>query len=376
MTHVLLVSPTAAPGGSERALVGLAKRLPEQGLTCQIVLLDHGPFERWLADARLAVDVVPMGRTRHLTQTARVINDLRRRCRAVDVVIANQSKTQVIAGIAAAAARTPCIWWQHGIPTRSRIDSTAALVPSIAVVCGSRIATEAQRRLTPRRRIELIHPGVDLDTIRAWAGSGAAIRQHYGLGDKPLVGIVARLQPWKGQELFLHAAAQIAAAHADVSFAIVGGAVLGWEGDYPHLLQKLAAELGIADRVIFPGHQDNVYPWFDALDVAVTASTGEPFGLVTVEAMALGTPVVGVQSAGTAEIIQDGASGILVAPGDPSAMAQAILTILNDDSLAHSLSRAGPIRATSYGADAMATRFAETIQRLVGGPRPSSTSDT
>lgn len=126
--------------------------------------------------------------------------------------------------------------------------------------------------------------------------------------------MVARLQPWKGQELFLRAAALVARMRSDVRFAIVGGAILGWEGDYPQRLRALAAQLGIEDRVFLAGHQADVYPWFDALDLSVTASVGEPFGLVTVEALALRKPVVGVRSAGTAEIIEDGVSGLLVPP--------------------------------------------------------------
>ena len=206
-------------------------------------------------------------------------------------------------------------------PVADRVERAAA-VPSAAVVCGSSAEIPAQRRLTPRRRLELIHYGIDLGAIRQRSGSGAALRTRYGWGERPLIGIVARLQPWKGQELFLRAAAQIAVTCPEARFAVIGGAILGWEGDYPQQLQTLAQSLGIGDRVVFSGHQRDVYPWFDALDVAVTASEGEPFGLVTVEALALGKPVVGVRSAGTAEIIQDGVSGLLVPPGNATAMAR------------------------------------------------------
>jgi len=373
MVDVLLVSPTAAPGGSERALVGLATRLPDYRLTCRVLLLEHGPFEEWLGKANLAVDVIPMGRTRHLWRTAAVVTELRRRCQDVSVVVANQSKAQAIAGLAAVTTRTPCVWWQHGIPTRSPIELSAALLPSAAVVCGSTVAARAQKRLTPRRRVEQIAPGVDLTSIRRWSGTGATIREHYGLFGRPLVGIVARLQPGKGQELFLRAAALLATSIPRVRFLVIGGAVLGWEGDYPESLRRLAESLGIADRVTFTGHQDNVYPWFDALDVAVTASEGDAFGLVTVEALALGRPVVGVRSAGTAEILEDGYSGILVPPDEPDAMAQAIASILIDDALSSRLRSGAAERALWYSDATMAKQFADLIHDVAKlSPQPPS----
>ena len=316
MTEVLLVAPAAVPGGSQRALAGLANRLPAFGYHPRAVLLESGPLEVWLTEAGCPVEVIEMGRTRHLHRTAAVLMELSRRCRSAPLVVANESKGHALAGLGALGSRTPCVWWQHGIPHRSLIEMAAATVPAAAVVCSSATAARAQRRLTPRRRVELIHPGVDVAGLRARRGSGAAIRTRNGW-DGPVVGVVARLQPWKGQELFLRAAARVAATRPDVHFAVVGGALAGGESDYPAHLRKLVAELEIEDRVVFAGHQEDVYPWFDAFDVAVTASVGEPFGLVTLEAMALGTAVVGVRSSGTTEIVEDGSSGSLVPAGRP-----------------------------------------------------------
>lgn len=129
-------------------------------------------------------------------------------------------------------------------------------------------------------------------------------------------------------------------------------------------LQALASELGIAGRVLFAGHQDDVYPWFDSLDVAVTASVGEPFGLVTVEAMALGKPVVGVRSGGTAQIIEEGTSGLLVPPGDAASMATAICRVLSDLSLQERLREHGRRRAEVFSDRRMAERFARLLDEV------------
>lgn len=291
----------------------MARRLPSFGYDPRVVFLRAGPFEDWLVDVGCPVEVLRMRRSRQLHRTAAAIERLRRLCRTVPVVLANQSKGQAIACTAAALSGTPCVWRQHGIASRSPIESVASTWPLAAVVCSAGEPSKSQKRLTPRRRVEVIHPGIDVSAIGARADSGREIRSSIRWTG-PVVGMVARLQPWKGQELFLRAAALVARMRSDVRFAIVGGAILGWEGDYPQRLRALAAQLGIEDRVFLAGHQADVYPWFDALDLSVTASVGEPFGLVTVEALALRKPVVGVRSAGTAEIIEDGVSGLLVPP--------------------------------------------------------------
>ena len=360
MKTAVLVSPTGAPGGAERALLALARHLPGHGWAPRIILLQRGPFEKWLSDASLDFEVLPMTRTRHIHRTAVVIERLRRAIRGGSAVVANQSKGQAIAGAAAALSRTPCVWWQQGIPSRTAIELTAALWPAAAVVCSAQDAALAQKSLTPKRRVEVINLGVDIETVRSRRGSGAELKKRLGWPG-PVVGMVARLQPWKGQQLFLQAASIVAGSRPDVQFVVVGGAVLGWEGDYPEQLRRQATELGLAERVYFSGHQEDPYPWADAFDVAVTASVGEPFGLVTVEAMALAKPVVGVDSAGTAEIIEDGVSGLLVPPADPDAMAAAILDLLEDPALQERIATGAAARAERFSDAEMARSFAALL---------------
>ena len=370
MTRVLLLSPTAVPGGAERALVNLARHLPTHGFELSAVLLADGPLRGWLEEVGCPVTILPAGRTRHLHRTVSVVRRLAQLARRADIVISNQSKGHVYGGLAAKLAGRPAVWWQQGTPTRSRIELAATAVPANAVVCSSRDAERAQRRLTPRHLVKLIHLGIEVDAIASRAGSGQAVRNRLGWESKQVVGIVGRLQPWKGQEVFLRAAAQIARRHPEARFAVVGGAILGWEGDYPQHLRRLAEELGIADLVHFAGHQDDVYPWFDAMDVVVHASFGEPFGLVLVEAMALGKPLVATADGGPLEIVEDGVSGLLVPPGDDKALAGAVEQILDDPTLAASLASAARRRADTFSSERTAHQFASLLARLA----PAGTS--
>jgi glycosyltransferase involved in cell wall biosynthesis len=185
-----------------------------------------------------------------------------------------------------------------------------------------------------------------------------------------VVGIIGRLQLQKGQDLFLQAARLLARTRADVQFLVVGGAVLGWEGDYPATLHRFAADTPeLAGRVHFVDHQTDIYPWYDALDVVVNASRGDGFGLVLVEGMALGRPLVATAEGGTLAIVEHGRSGLLVPPESAAAMAEAIARILDDTVLASRLSEGGRERANAFSAEAMTRHWAELLDDVHAGSR-------
>lgn len=328
------------------------------------MFLSDGPARGWLEEVGCPVTVLSAGRTRQVHRTLSTIRRLAALARHSDVIISNQSKGHVYGGLAARIAGRPAVWWQQGIPERSSIETVAAAVPSAAVVVSSYESERAQRRLTPRRRIQLIHLGAEVQSIALRVGSGHDLRESLGWSNNQIVGIVGRLQAWKGQEVFLQAAAQLTQDHPDSRFVVVGGAILGWEGDYPQHLARLAINLGISERVYFAGHQDDVYPWFDAMDVVVHASFGEPFGLVLVEAMALAKPLVATAAGGPLEIIEDGVSGLLVPSGDADALAGAVRRLLSDSSLTASLSIAARERAEQFSSEHMARSFSQLLTQL------------
>lgn len=366
--NVLLLTPTAAPGGAERALLALGRHLPSEGLTPYAVTLAPGPIEEWFADVGLPMRVIPTGRTRYLVSPLRTVLRLRTlmRALAIDVVVSNQSKGHVYGGIAARLAGIPAVWWEQGIPSaRGRIERMAARVPAAAVVCSSDDALAAQRALTPHTAVRKVHLGVPVDEIARHRGRGKGLRVELGWDGHPIIGIVGRLQPWKGQTTFLHAAALVANEFPAARFAIVGGAILGWEGAYPRQLEQLARDLGIGDRVHFTGHQPDVYPWFDALDVVVHASFGEPFGLVLVEAMALGKVLVAAASGGPLEIVEDGVSGLLVPPGRPEDLARAVARVLGDSSLAAALRSGARARAPMFSEERMTAAYADVLREVL-----------
>jgi glycosyltransferase involved in cell wall biosynthesis len=371
-TPVLLLSPSAAAGGAERAFASLARTLPDTGYWPTAALLQAGPLEDWLRESGCPTRVLASHRTRNLPRTALTLLALRRVTLSTGAraVVSNLPKGHVFGGLAARAAGIPAVFWQQGIAGPRLLERVAGAVPADAIACCSHAAASAQRELTPRRRAHPIHLGIRLPDLAAVRGSGRGIRRSLGWEANPTVGIVGRLQPWKGQEVFLRAAARLAAARPDTRFLVVGGAILGWEGSYPEDLRRLADELGIADLVHFAGHQRDVHPWYDALDVVVHASFGEPFGLVLVEAMALGKPVVATAAGGPLEIIEDGVSGLLIPPRDPVRLAATVQRILDDPHLSSALGHGAAQRAQQFSEERMAQRFAALLREVIAGQGP------
>jgi glycosyltransferase involved in cell wall biosynthesis len=374
---VLLVTPYGALGGAERVLAGLARHLPEHGWDPTIAMLQPGPAEAHLQLAA-PVEVLDSGRIRHAHRGVATVRALRRLARSTDadLVFDNMSTAHLYGGLAARSLGLPAVLWQQIIPNRdfggpsmthAWVDRLAARVPAAAVVVHSDLAVAGQRELTPKVPVHKVHQGIDISTARRAEGRGPAIRAGLGLADdEPLVGIVGWLHPWKGQDVFLRAAAEIAAAHDQARFVVVGG-----PGDvgYERRLKALAADLGLESRLTMAGHQADPYPWFDALDVLVHASWGSPFDLVVIEGMALGKPVVATNQGGTGEVVVvDGETGHLVDPGDHRAMAAVVLRYLDDPAHRTAMGMAARERADRFTHAAMAARMAEVLDGVVAPP--------
>jgi glycosyltransferase involved in cell wall biosynthesis len=363
----LVLSPSSVAGGAEKSLLGVAKHLPEHGVRPVFVALQDGALCDWLRELGHEVHVVEAKRTRQLLSTQATIVGIAKLGRSVgaSIFLSNQPKGHVYGGLAALLARRPSVWWQLGIPQRDKLQRCAAAVPAAAIACGCEAVMVAQRRLSSRTNLVKLYPGVDVDAVVGMRGSGRAIREELGWNDNEVVGVVARLERGKGQDVFIRAIRTVADARPAARFLIVGGALLGWEGNFPQELETLAAELGLSDRLRFIGHQEDVFPWFDACDVVVNPSFGEGFGLVVVEAMALGKALVSTTAGGPAEIVEDGRSGILVPPRDAPAIAAAVLELLGDSSLRGAIEEGATQRARLFSESRSAERFAALLSEVV-----------
>jgi len=248
-----------------------------------------------------------------------------------------------------------------GLPARIPFDASVRLSTRV-IALSEAIATG----LATRRRVDVIADCVDTDEFRP-GRRGERIRRELGVPEgAPLVGFAARLDPWKGAEVFVRAAAEIAKSRPDAHFAVFGGEI---EGHIQHAARvgDLAAELHLEDRIHFAGwtyRPDAMPEAMAAIDLLLhTSIRPEPFGLVLLEAMASGLPVVAADAGGVPEVVERDVTGRLTPPGDHQAAARAVLEILGDDGLARAFGTAGRQRAIDLFQPDRQARLVEDVWR-------------
>lgn len=185
--------------------------------------------------------------------------------------------------------------------------------------------------------------------------------------DTLVVTIVARLNPWKGHEALLQAFTRAHAMHHDMLLLVVGtDETRDATGSAGTALRARADSLGIAAHVRFTGFRSDTQRLLHASDVFAMPSTEEPFGLVFIEAMATGTPVLGIDNGGTPEVVEDGVTGLLSPLGDDAALAANLLRLVDDPDLRRRMGEAGRARVASlFSAERMADDIAAIYGSLV-----------
>jgi glycosyltransferase involved in cell wall biosynthesis len=226
----------------------------------------------------------------------------------------------------------------------------------IAVSRAVASAIESQR-LIPHERIRVVHNGLEYDRISASANRTdreALLRELELPRNRRLVASVGELNPLKGHEEFIRAAEKVAREFSDVDFVIVG-VERSEKSQYKQKLQELARELGLQDRVHFRGWMSSLSGFLGVVDLFVSASHTESFGLAILEAMMCGTAVVATRTDGASEIVTDQETGLLVDIGDPQTLAQAQIQLLRNEN--------ERMRLAVAGRDAARERF--SIEKMV-----------
>jgi len=363
LLRVVVLDHTAKEGGAELALLRLARRMRDAGdPEVLVALFADGPLRTRLQASGIPTAVLPLdegvaqtsrddlrtgGTIRSILAAGRFVPRLVRGIRGAraDLVVANSLKAAVFAAIAAPLAGRPWVWHLHDRLSSDYLpDRALAAMRLLAVLGPRRIVVNSQATFDTlparaRRKASVVYPGLDDAAFKTLAQPPAS----------PVVGIVGRISPTKGQREFLEAASQVAQRHPTARFRIIGGALFG-EDAYAAALEDVARDGGIAERVDFTGWVDDPIAHMAELSLLVHASpVPEPFGQVVAEAMALGVPVIATAAGGIPEILAGdgtpGGVGIAVPPGDVGALASAIDRSLTDPVAARA--RAGAARAAA-----------------------------
>ncbi len=361
--RVVYLDHTAQMSGGEIALLRLLPHLAN--VEPHVVLAEDGPFADALTAEGISVEVVQMpararetrkgsvrlGRLSPLAVAASVVYTLRiaRRLHVLspDLVHTNSLKAGVYGAIATRIVGIPVIWHVRDRIADDYLPASAAwFVRSLIRHLANFVIVNSHATLLTLGgaiRAEVVH------SVVPEVVSLDRPLEVRGAGTESVFGIIGRLAPWKGQDVFLEAFAR-AFPVGKQSAVIVGAPLFGEEEkQYASGLLELARELGIADRVEFRGFRSDVWGELARMDVLVHASTiPEPFGQVILEGMVSGIAVVASAEGGPLELITPSVDGELYPPGDVERLAAILRELDSDPKRRRRLGEAARVRARDF----------------------------
>jgi glycosyltransferase involved in cell wall biosynthesis len=373
-----ILDHTASMSGGEIALLNFITRIDRSRFDPVVVLFSDGPLREKITRAGCRCILFPLSASvskvskdslggsfilrvpqvwKSMVFMLRLAALLKRE--QFDLIHTNSLKSDILGGVAARISGIPVIW--H---VRDRIETDylpamatrifrllARFVPNCVIANSvSTLNTLQLANGTEGRQVRVaIYSGFAGGPVSHVVHDGTPCKSsgatEHSTGQNAVVGLVGRLTPWKGQHIFIRAAAEVLKKFPLTRFQIIGSALFG-ESEYEREIRALTERLGISGSVEFMGFRTDVSVVIANLTVLVHASTtGEPFGQVIVEGMAAGKPIVATNGGGVPEIVVDGETGILVPMGDADMMTAAICRLLHDPSMAERMGAAGAKRA-------------------------------
>jgi len=367
MKTILHLIETSGPGGAERMLISLVEALPKHEYRSLICLIKGGWLNDELRQRGFETVVIPQPRTvdvswlwavRHLVRAQRV-----------DLMHSHEYAMNAYGSLVSLIAGIPQIATVHGKNyyykrwyrrLAYRFVARRGRMVAVSEDCRRFLSDKVG---VPLQRISTIYNGIPTERYKPSSAVRVNIRLALGMTtDQPVVGTVGNLYPVKGQTFLLQAMSSVVRHWPDCRLIIAG------RGDLESALKNEAKELGIERNVLFLGYRPDVSELLQAMDVFVLPSLSEGLSLSILEAMAAGTPVVATAVGGNPEIILDGQTGHLVPPGSGDALAEKILHLLENPTLAREVGQRSRLHVMQqFSLSQMVNRYLLQYVELLGG---------
>lgn len=362
---ILFYNHTGQASGAERVLGMILARLDAQTFAPVVVCPSSGALAKMVTDLGVPLETIAGLEARftwrpdqllgYARSFVRVIRQLRRTVTTVkpDLIHANSIRAGLVATAATIGLRTLVVWHLHDLLPRHPLSTAIRICASVSrrtrmIAVSEAVARNFRGRFAAQlqNRVSVILNAIDLEKFSSSQTSqtaSKAVRDELGLDrDRFILGIVGQLTPRKGQLELIDAFAQ--ADLSEATLLLVGAALFNRDADYAQLLEQEAKARGVAGRVRMLGARSDISRIMQALDLLVVNSTAEPFGLVILEAMASGTPVLATAVDGIPEIVEHGRNGWLVPPQgrrDSGLLAEAIAQLSRNPKLRARLAEQG-----------------------------------
>jgi glycosyltransferase involved in cell wall biosynthesis len=384
--RVLYVNHTAAVSGAERSLLALLAALPPsiQPLVASPPGRLSEAVERLglattpIVDTAGSLRLHPVHTPRALAEMSAAALQVRRAARRhrADVVHANSIRAGLELALARVAPAASVVHVRDCLPPGVLTTATMRTIAASArtIVANSGYTADTVKRAAPAARVEVVHPAIDLAEFDPARIDRAAAREALGVAGtrQVLLGVVAQLSPWKGQDTAIEALRLLREQDLDAHLLLIGEAkflarATRFDNEaYVSGLRRLVSEAGLENRVSWLGERDDVPQLIRALDVLLLPSHEEPFGRALLEAMALEVPVLATSVGGPPELVTEGIDGYLVPPREPAAWAQGVLRIIGGPARGRALGRAARVRvAEAFDANDHAAAMLAVYERAL-----------
>ncbi len=352
--NILYLHETSILGGAENSLLNLVSKLDKNKFQPFFICPQDGPFVDELKKLNIEVFFVRFPRLKRLNpfRICSAINKIRQVIRKKEIALVHSSGTgtNLLAAVSAKLSHVLITWHARNLLGKGMwdIDRFFSFLPD-KIICNSEAIRERfYKRGKIQDKIITIINGVNVSKFDPGI-SGRQIRKEFDINDEEIiVGMVGRLDPSKGHEYFLHAAAGVVKSYPRVRFLIVGDTFSPEHFWLREHLRNLVQKLHLEKRVIFAGFRRDMPQVLAGMDIFVLASDAEPCGRVLFEAMAMAKPIVATNTGGTPEIVIDRETGLLVPPRNSEALAKNIIILLNNRELAKEMGQRGRERVEKY----------------------------
>jgi glycosyltransferase involved in cell wall biosynthesis len=359
---VLYVANAAKIGGGNKVLMDLIANLDSSRFAPTLVAPDEGPFVEWAVAAGIPCAVSRAGDWHSVRGTTRRVLELRRLIRQSGATLVHAAAPMAYRslGIAAFAsgARTVC---HLGFPPEpGELEHAFVAGPDAVIGCYEGQADEHRQQISAIKRrclVAGVPNGVDVDRF-APGEPAPEIRALRGQAST-VIAILGHISDVKGYPAFVDAAAAIARCHESCEFWAIGA-----DNTQPGAraaFEQRAVALGVREKIRFLGFRNDVHEVLKAVDIVALPSLAEGFPLALLEAMAAGKPVVATPVGGVPEALTDGVTGVMVPPGDATALSRAIQSLIADQDKRRRIGAAARSRAVT---DFSVARFAARVQDI------------
>lgn len=373
---VMYLSRFSEIGGAERSLHLLLKGLNRQRFHPFVVLPAPGPFADLLSKDGIETQFLPLQKLkakypwRYLETVYRLFKVIREN--NINIIHCNMELCNQYGLLAARISNIPIICHTRNYPLGRRAFKRMFLnYADILIAISETVASGYEAYLRNNKRVAIIYNGIDLAKFSPSLNSRKRWRERLRIpGDAFVIGLLGRIVPQKGQHIFIKAMNRIVKVRPNVYGLIVGGTEIDNTEWYKEELETLIQEFRLTENVRLNGFIQDILSLYSSIDLLVVPCLEDACGRTALEAMAMQKPIVASAVGSASEIVEDGKTALLVPPGDPEALADTILSLIDDNKLAIELGKNGRKRVEKLFDIREHVRQIEELYLKILGIRP------